>query len=303
MDKLISLSRLFDYIREHSEQALSSNEKNELEQIWDSSDTLNCFGKPLKKGYTDNVLIDEEWQVFKSKIPNCSENLKNIITDFAKYMDLMKNKNEILANNIYTSCIDLYDINKIGENLKQVNKYNLFDVLKNYYVINPDGSFFSFIARTGIIMSLEDEQEECDKIKTKLIECSKIIIENAKSKNVYCKDYEKIINKKLSDIKNNINGKIAWKELAYATDRLYERTIVTADKNRKKEVIEPNGKFDKEFYQGYTCDCWLLSALRAICNNEFALEKINDIVSVQKDKNFIKSVGRFGCQSFRDCYE
>lgn len=46
-----------------------------------------------------------------------------------------------------------------------------------------------------------------------------------------------------------------------------------------------NGKIDKDFSQGKTGDCWLLSAIYAIAQSPKGLQILNDSVTIQKDGN------------------
>lgn len=58
----------------------------------------------------------------------------------------------------------------------------------------------------------------------------------------------------------------------------------------------PNGKLDKNFKQSTTGDCWLLAGIISIQNNPIALEKVNDLITVNQDTGDVtvnlKGVGK-----------
>ena len=47
---------------------------------------------------------------------------------------------------------------------------------------------------------------------------------------------------------------------------------------------------DEEFTQGYTGDCWFLAALNSMCVDKEILEKINNMITINKDGDIIKSI-------------
>ena len=70
------------------------------------------------------------------------------------------------------------------------------------------------------------------------------------------------------------------------------------DKNEKRveaskraiELKDANGEIDTTFIQGYTGDCWILSPLKSMSNDKKFLEKINKMITVNKENGVIKSV-------------
>lgn len=62
------------------------------------------------------------------------------------------------------------------------------------------------------------------------------------------------------------------------------------EKGETRPLKEPNGKIDANFEQGYTGDCWLLSAIKTIALKEKGLEKLNSMISIQKDDDKLISV-------------
>lgn len=127
-------------------------------------------------------------------------------------------------------------------------------------------------------------------IKEKSIDYANYLIQLARKENVYLKDYEKLLADAIEkdDIKN----------LAIYAQRFSDRIFMKRDKAEKTinaskraiELKEPNGQIDMTFVQGYTGDCWFLTSLKSMCSNKEVLNRINNMITVNKDNGVIKSV-------------
>lgn len=144
--------------------------------------------------------------------------------------------------------------------------------------------------KASIMKTRKRGKKDLETIKAKSVDYVDYLIQFAKNNNVYYKDYEKEIIKAINnnDIKN----------LTIFTQRLSDRIFMFKDKNEKRveaskraiELKDANGEIDTTFIQGYTGDCWILSPLKSMSNDKKFLEKINKMITVNKENGVIKSV-------------
>ena len=144
--------------------------------------------------------------------------------------------------------------------------------------------------RQSCIDTKNDGLKDLEIIKEKSIDYANYLIQLARKENVYSKDYKKLIADAIEkdDIKN----------LTIYTQRFSDRIFMKRDKANKTvnaskraiELKEANGQIDTTFVQGYTGDCWFLSALKSMCSDKEVLNMINDMITVNKENDVIKSV-------------
>lgn len=288
MDKIFALTLFNDFLSENGYK-LNDEERETLNSIFESVDKQDLNGndiEPLEDGTIrgDCMLNKNEFESFKTKFLNLKNRYMILFKNYITQFESKASETEVLANNILALSAEFNEIG-VQKCLKDLNSDNLLLVMDEFYELDKKGHFFTDIASNAIVYAVENIPEA----KTKLKELSSLIIDYAKSNNIYTKDYEKRISEAVE--------KDDYEDLGVAMDRLYTRVALHLNKNseiavnnRKMELVEPNGEIDANFAQGSTGDCWLLSIIQAVTNNEQGLEKLNSMITVNKKNNEISSV-------------
>lgn len=186
-----------------------------------------------------------------------------------------------VANNLYH---DIYAKTRLGlpttgknidKHIKAINKDNVWSVLKIYQdKTNGEESLFSGIMGE-IGLSYSERASYCKHIM-------KALVDIYKDSGVY-----------IDDIVNEFNKEIQYQKGTWSRANA-ERLDAIADKlMRRYNSIDqeqnnlPNGRIDKNFKQGTTGDCWLLSAIKAISKTPKGLKILNDSIKVTPNGNVI----------------
>jgi predicted nucleic acid-binding Zn-ribbon protein len=176
--------------------------------------------------------------------------------------------------------------------LEDLTTENLLDVLKEWKGSVPLLPFISTNSEGGFAMFYK-QGEEGEEYQNKIIQKFKgfgdYLLNKAKEENIYCKDYEEKIQKYYEE------GNLIF--LSVEVGRLADRIIISTDNEktlpaskRALELKEPNGQIDEAYVQGYTGDCWFIGALASICADKNAHDRLNQMITVNKENDEIKSV-------------
>ena len=292
-------------------------DRGNLFKLFDRADKEDIAGNRISRSSADLILNQNEQKIFLAKLKEKHPRLFKIVNKFIKSLQsksdaekiadifnlkendssligndqifvyglsLLNNENLISVEREYDGLSLLYDI---FEDINERAKYN--DKAKNedYYNETTGEYYYEYKDRNPELV--EKAQKDLKIFEEKCIGFANYLLITAKKKNIYTKDYEK-------DIANAINIKDI-KSLAIATQRLADRIIITTDKNKafnaSKNALKPkeaNGQIDADFVQGFTGDCWFLSSLKSMCSDEEFLKRINDMITVNKEGDIIKSV-------------
>lgn len=290
MDWLISIDRLYEYLT--VKNLKTTDDEGEIySSIFEAVDKENSDGEFIDGG--DGFLNRNEFEKFKKELETKSKKLFEMFGDFFQRVDNArdgKNVHDVIANNIIHN-YEEDSISKVINILENVDDSNLLKVVNSYYKQMPT-DFLS--GPMGLFRKIADrfeyiDESEVENYKFKLFELGNKILNLAKINGIYTKDFEIRIDKIIKE--NELH------KFGVAIDRLFERTAVKLDVNneisankRKIPLKEPNGAIDEKFIQGFTGNCWFVSAINAIKQDESLLKIINDKISVQKDGDEIKSV-------------
>ena len=275
MDFYISRIKIESFLKE-AKIELSDENYATLNSIFKECDIRNYKNNEKEK---DELLDNEEFASFEDE---CKKN-KNLFNKLSKFFDYIKNlkqnnnsQNTIIANNI----AETSDIDLAMDLLNSKNTKDLLQIMDEIYWID--------MFHQGLFKRICKEDSDISKLE---IYANKIV-DYAKTKGIYTKDYED----RMEYAKQKRNGYL----YGIAIDRLFER-ISISDKetkneklqkvlSRRQEIKEPNGQIDEAFAQGYTGDCWLISVINSITKDKYALEKLNNMISVQKEGDKILNV-------------
>lgn len=252
MDNVTSISNLLDTFK-YSGVELNNDEQVVLNSIFVEVDKWNKKGKSCSEG--DGWLNSKEYYMF-------SNLLKKAETLYEKFTQT-----------------NLYTFNK--------DRYNLHNLFLDDSV---DADFINSLPEQeiqGLVnnISFETDRGEIDKSKAKQL--FKIQLQLLKNNNCYTDDLENLVNMLLKDYSNKKFNKIPLESLK---NHINCRLAAAKKDNKDIELKEPNGSIDANFKQGYTGDCWLLSTIKALASDEKGLEKLNNMISVQKDDEKVTGV-------------
>ena len=256
------------------EDTLSKKELSILENILNQIDKEDMSGKIYKDscGINGDYLLNfNEQQKVKKILQERYPGIYEIVRyEFEKYE--CWSHNEIIADNFQKiGKILLFDKSKYQNYIKYLTNDNI-----SYVLDRNDNLLFNI---TEDSENVHDNKEYKGEFLNKFKNFADSILAQAKQQNVYLKDYEDTIKDALK--------KHDLKELGIALDRLNTRIVCS---NNKIEIKEPNGKIDENFAQGYTGDCWLVAVIKSICLNSDVLDMLNQMISVNKEGDRIKSV-------------
>lgn len=204
------------------------------------------------------------------------------------YIDTHTDGKKLRAKTISDNILYLYE-NKYHKNHTEYLK-NMFDNInkKNILKVIKENSRTDY--SNNLFTKFEYLYKGDDKEKI-LKEKQKILLEQAENAGVYTKDFE-------NNFKSLLTEK-DFKTLASSMDRLCDRILMTLDKpeenvilENKKADIEANGKIDDNFSQGYTNDCWLLSAIYTAKRDDKLSKVLDEMINLkfEKDGKTVKEV-------------
>ncbi len=279
---LFTLNYIKDTLK--SKKTMSNAELSIFENLFNKVDKEDLNGNLFQDGESDKILNSNEQSKLKQLLKNRYPKIYNAVSKVLVEFDNMTS-NEILTHNImlqndwglvFNHTLSLH-------NLKDINIENFMD-MKKLHLRTP---LLTKIAMDSVYADSKADRNSM--ILEKFNEFANYLLKKAKERNVYYKDFEK-----------NINDTYEKKDLKYfaiAIDRLADRILIDTDKDktitaskRAIELKDPNGCIDENFIQGYTGDCWFISALESICTDKNILDKVNKMIAVNKENGAIKSV-------------
>lgn len=291
---IITPNLLFNYLEKHIDNFFGEKSK-EIASIFNQVDLYDLDGNKMADSAEyneecdmvlssgDSILNADEQNNFmnllKQKIPEMYSLLKNFFSG-----QNSKSNEQILADNI----ANIGDNPKLlRQSLENLSNENLTEVAKIFNHNNIDSLFCTLYDDAQ--MCEYDEEVITQTVVEKFNDYAKYMLKNAKENNIYVKDYEKEL--------QTYFDQGDYENYVLAMDNLQARIIMETDydKNvdaskRKLELKEPNGKIDENFVQGYSGNCWFLSAIKSICGNEKLLDKLNNMISVEKQNGVITAL-------------
>lgn len=257
MDQVTSLLKLLDTFKS-SNIVLSKEEEEKLNTVFFKVDKWDKNGKCCPKG--DSYLNAKEYYLFSKLI----ENTDDLYEKFTQTGLYSWNKDRYTLENLFLeNSVDALFINSLPEK----------DVLE----FTKDISF----ERYGY---------QIDKKKAK--QFFNIQLQLLRNNNCYTEDLEVLANNLLAEYSHKNHGS-EQAALCLALDSLKTHIndrLAAVKSDKPIEIKEPNGKIDADFKQGHTGDCWLLASIKALASDEKGLEKLNNMISVQKDGEKLTSV-------------
>lgn len=299
-----------------------------ISPIWDEADKEDLYGKLFSENEDfDRILNENEQktilQILKEKQPKLFEIANNFIQKLWAKSDVARltNNLSVQENNWASQQLISYILQELdNENFMAVSKesnalsllYSLYEDAKDMAeteidTFNPDYCFKEGEERTEekmkyyqerfqkevlepILKKRENGKKDMELIEEKSVSCANYLIQLARKEKVHSSDYE---NELLKAIENN-----DIKNIAIYTQRLSDRIFMKKDREDKTvnaskraiELKEANGQIDSTFVQGYTGDCWFLSALKSMCSDPKVLYRINNMITLNKEKDVIKSI-------------
>ena len=280
---LFNWEELSEHIKD-AEPNFSIDDWNTLMNLYDEIDSKNV--DEFLDEEPDSILNKEEQKNLLEALKNKHPYIYGIVNKFFEKLQNKSNTNRIADNLLFANSEESI----IAQELKNLNKDNCMDIIKIYNGTSLLHDLYSITDnRIKNSKNITNALQDLKLIKNKCTELAEYYINYAKTNNIYIEDYEQEI--KLSTQNDDI------KNLTIATQRLLDRILVTTDKNKElgvsKKAIklkEANGKVDETFVQGYTGDCWFLSALHSMRRDENVLQEINNMITINKENGAIKSV-------------
>lgn len=257
MYNVISLSKLLDAFKVLNIE-LNEDEVTTINSVFSKVDKWNEEGKDCPSG--DGCLNNKEFYLFSKLIQN-TQSLYEKFTQMARSYSLHR---------MFWNLEDLFLAGEVDE-----------DFIKNL----SEDEIQELIHSVSFTTSYRLDQKKGK-------ELFQIQLQLLKNSNCYTDDLEALVNQLLveyppkeSDIKQgNLRSTLNSLKI-HLNDRLN-----AAKSGEIFEIKEPNGKIDANFKQGDMGDCWLLSSIKAAASNEQYLEKLNNMISVQKDGEKVISV-------------
>lgn len=243
---------------------------------WSSNDTtLNNIFALIDDG--DGIVSANELEESQNTIEmeqdknNVAHNttLDKSIADLAQRQGVATDNQ--IANDIYNELHNNLGFSLLNQKLSQINKNNIYQVLKNYDKIS--GKENGIIP--DIICSGLSKPAKKDAIK-KLWE---LAIADAKNNNIETSDLERDFNQVIEYQFNN-------RPQSAAIESLFKQ-LNTRLSTQNGENIIANGEIDTNFKQGRTGDCWLLAAIKGISLNPTGLQILNDSINVEPNGDVI----------------
>lgn len=274
----------YDIMLMEIKNELKQKESEKLYKLFEKADTEDLYGNQTFRTSADLILNENEQNNLFTKLKKKYPRLYKVVNEFIQNLQAETNAEKI-ANifNLkgYDSSLDNND-QIFAYGLSYLNNSNLLDVSKEYDGLSLLYDIFEDLDKRADDKELKEFKEKCKGFANHLINTAKKI-------NIYTKDYENVIEKAVN---NNDT-----KNLAVYTQRLADRIIITTDKEKSfsasknaLKLKDANGKIDADFVQGYTGDCWFLCSLKSMCGDEEFLKRINNLITVNKENDVIKSI-------------
>lgn len=266
------------------------NDKGQLECVsengkdmmyTDSADGKRVLAMVLDNNAGTTTMYRDDGSIYsienpRTKITEYYDVNNNVIVTFNDNYSENPNDAKAVANNLRLLCsyVISADINQqrgLKDMMAIINPDNYSEIANESADYNLDSNIFT---KFVTFYNGEDKNEI-------LIEKFQMFLEQAKKKNVYTKDFEE----KFERFKND-SGKLA-QVLQTLCNRIERSNFV-----RNASTMQPNGKIDAAFEQGYTGDCWLIASIVSIKNNPEMKSKLDDMINVtyEADNSTVKEV-------------
>lgn len=266
------------------------NDKGQLECVsengkdmmyTDSADGKRVLAMVLDNNAGTTTMYRDDGSIYsienpRTKITEYYDVNNNVIVTFNDNYSENPNDAKAVANNLRLLCsyVISADINQqkgLKDMMAIINPDNYSEIANESADYNLDSNIFT---KFVTFYNGEDKNEI-------LIEKFQMFLEQAKKKNVYTKDFEE----KFERFKND-SGKLA-QVLQTLCNRTERSNFV-----RNASTMQPNGKIDAAFEQGYTGDCWLIASIVSIKNNPEMKSKLDDMINVtyEADNSTVKEV-------------
>lgn len=266
-------------------QKVSKNLKagQKWNEVKTSNKTLNSIFNNIDNG--DGIIQQEELDalnlVFKEKDKNknktCDNDEMANISKYSKkeWQNIVKGAKiaELINDDLSAKTfLGLPTTGKdISKHIKMINKDNALTVINIYQDRTNESLFSGIMGEIGL--SYKERARYCKHIM-------KMLVEKYKEKGIYTDDIVKEFNKEI-DYQRETWTFADAKRLNAIVDKLIRRD----NNNVQTNNTTANGKIDKDFKQGNTGDCWLLSPIKALSNSPKGLKILNDSIKVDKNGN------------------
>lgn len=285
--------RVFGYGLTDSVCYFVNNERVELTYRAEELYSKRYSGSKIKILYCEGkkILIENEKQGIKYEL---DEN-ENIATAYDRHSEMITK----YENNQITSVIDL----KTGKKTKFLTNGKIEETFDGKVLaelsLNKeiDVDFIKNLSEKEQLAFLEnfkfDNTEWCFCNNSEIEKIYDISINLLKEIGSNTKDLEElhrlVLEKNANvDFEENANAEISFAE----SFRTHIVARANSLMNPKENIVikEPNGSIDADFKQGNMGDCWLLSTIKTLAEHPKGLEKLNDLITIQKDSDKLIAV-------------
>jgi hypothetical protein len=178
----------------------------------------------------------------------------------------------------------------IDEHIALINSKNIFEIFDKYAENAPISGNEKESLISGIISKSTLPKE--DRIKY-LTHIKSALLDATKDAGV----------KYVDDISTSFDKEVKYQmnKFGFANSDFLDTNLNKLQRRTRAELkfdrpfVPPNGKVDNDFKQGATGDCWLLSSIKALANNEIGRKILDDSLKLDENGNTIvtlKGVGK-----------